>query len=161
MKKWVSSKTYTISALLPVGKKILTAMRCASVQPLVRPFRQDALSVCGEENCVNLAVCDSVGCGDDRRRHKIVIDVNLCGVRASHADIDRRLDIGKNIFHLVGFVTGGQIVLRRKIKRLALVNELKKLPPCLVGMEAYLSAHFVSRTLRGLGHEPRIIRRST
>ena len=25
-------------------------------------------------------------------------------------------------------------------------------------MEACLSAHFVSRTLRGLGHEPRIIR---
>jgi transposase len=30
-------------------------------------------------------------------------------------------------------------------------------PPCIVGMEACLSAHFVSRTLRALGHAPRII----
>lgn len=28
---------------------------------------------------------------------------------------------------------------------------------CIVGMEACLSAHFVSRTLRKLGFEPRII----
>lgn len=33
----------------------------------------------------------------------------------------------------------------------------EKLPPCIVGMEACLSAHFVSRTVRGLGFEPRII----
>jgi transposase len=67
------------------------------------------------------------------------------------------IDIGKDVFHLVGFDRDGQIVLRRKIKRLALVKEFEKLPRCVVGMEACLSAHFVSRTLRGLGFEPRII----
>jgi len=67
------------------------------------------------------------------------------------------LDIGKDVFHLVGFSTDGQVVLRRKIKRLALTETFKKLPPCIVGMEACLSAHFVSRTLRQLGHEPQII----
>ena len=67
------------------------------------------------------------------------------------------IDIGKEVFHLVGFSTDGKVVLRRKIKRLALISEFKKLPPCIVGMEACLSAHFVSRTLRKLGHEPRII----
>ena len=67
------------------------------------------------------------------------------------------IDIGKDTFHLVGFDTDGKIVLRRKIKRLALVSELEKLPPCIVGMEACLSAHFVSRAVRKLGHEPRII----
>ncbi len=67
------------------------------------------------------------------------------------------IDIGKDVFHLVGFDTDGAVVLRRKIKRLALVKEFKKLPPCIVGMEACLSAHFVSRTLRGLGFDPRII----
>ena len=65
--------------------------------------------------------------------------------------------IGKDLFHLVGFGRDGTIVFRRKIKRLALIDTLKKLPPCIVGMEACLSAHFVSRTLRALGHEPRII----
>lgn len=67
------------------------------------------------------------------------------------------IDIGKNVFHIVGFDPEGRIALRRKIKRLVLVNEFKKLPRCIVGMEACLSAHFVSRTLRALGFEPRII----
>jgi transposase len=67
------------------------------------------------------------------------------------------IDIGKEVFHLVGFDLDGEIVLRRKIRRLALVSELERLPPCIIGMEACLSAHFVSRTVRKLGHEPRII----
>ncbi|NNF94928.1 MAG: IS110 family transposase [Altererythrobacter sp.] len=67
------------------------------------------------------------------------------------------IDIGKDVFHLVGFDVDGKIALRRKIKRLALVSEFKNLPPCIVGMEACLSAHFVSRTLRALGFEPRIM----
>ena len=67
------------------------------------------------------------------------------------------IDIGKDVFHLVGFDPVGNLVLRRKIKRLALVKEFEMLPRCIVGMEACLSAHFVSRTLRKLGFEPRII----
>lgn len=67
------------------------------------------------------------------------------------------IDIGKDVFHVVAFDLDGKIVLRRKIKRLALENTFKKLHPCIVGLEACLSAHFVSRTLRALGHEPRII----
>ena len=67
------------------------------------------------------------------------------------------IDIGKDVFHIVGFDHEGRIALRRKIKRMALSREFEKLPPCLVGMEACLSAHFVSRTLRALGHSPRII----
>jgi transposase len=67
------------------------------------------------------------------------------------------IDIGKDIFHVVGLGTDGKIAFRRKIKRLALKEAFEKLPPCVVGMEACLSAHFVSRTLRTLGHEPRII----
>ena len=51
----------------------------------------------------------------------------------------------------IGVDINGEFVLRRKIKRLALVREFKKLPPCIVGMEACMSAYFVSRTLRGLG----------
>jgi transposase len=67
------------------------------------------------------------------------------------------VDIGKEVFHLVGFSPGGEVVFRRKIKRLALADTFKSLAPCIVGMEACLSAHFVSRMLRSLGHEPRII----
>jgi transposase len=67
------------------------------------------------------------------------------------------MDIGKEVFHLVGFGRDGKVAFRKKIKRLGLADVFRKLSPCIVGMEACLSAHFVSRTLRALGHEPRII----
>jgi transposase len=67
------------------------------------------------------------------------------------------IDIGKDVFHIVGFDLGGKIALRRKFRRLSLEDEFKRLPRCIVGMEACLSAHFVSRRLRALGFEPRII----
>jgi transposase len=67
------------------------------------------------------------------------------------------IDIGKDVFHLVGFDYDGQLVLRKKIKRMALITTFEELPHCIVGMEACLSAHFVSRTLRKMGFEPRII----
>lgn len=77
--------------------------------------------------------------------------------RAPQAFASIGVDIGKDVFHVVGFDAEGKVVLRKKIKRLALEREFVKLPPSVVGMEACLSAHFVSRALRRLGHEPRII----
>ncbi|WP_442917975.1 IS110 family transposase [Magnetovibrio sp. PR-2] len=67
------------------------------------------------------------------------------------------IDIGKDVFHIVGFDPTGTVVVRRKIKRLSLVKEFDHFPRCIVAMEACLSAHFVSRTLRKLGFDPRII----
>lgn len=55
------------------------------------------------------------------------------------------IDISKNVFHLFGFSADGRLVLRQKIKCLAFEATFRKLPPCIVGMEACLSAHFVSR----------------
>jgi transposase len=67
------------------------------------------------------------------------------------------IDIGKEVFHVVGLGADGKIAFRGKIKRLALKEAFEKLPPCIVGMEACLSAHFVSRMLKAPRHEPRII----
>jgi hypothetical protein len=67
------------------------------------------------------------------------------------------IDIGKEVFHLVGLGADGKIAFRWKVKRLAITGAFEKLPSCIVGMEACLSAHFVSRMLRALGHAPRII----
>ncbi len=58
---------------------------------------------------------------------------------------------------MVGFDRSGQLVLRQQIRRQALIAVFDMLPRCVVGMEACLSAHFVSRTLRGMGFRPRII----
>ena len=66
------------------------------------------------------------------------------------------VDIGKDVLHIVGFDAEGRIALRRKIKRLAFESEFAKLSPSIVGMEACLSAHFLSRVLRRLAHQPRI-----
>ena len=68
------------------------------------------------------------------------------------------IDIGKEVFHVVGFGTDGKIAFRRKIKRLGLLEAFKLLPPSIVGMEACLSAHFVSRALRQL---LRVVREKT
>src|SRR6516225_7217223 len=67
------------------------------------------------------------------------------------------VDIGKEVFHLVGFAADGEIAFRRRIRRLGLKDAFEKLPRCIVAMVACLSAYFVSRTLRALGHEPRTI----
>jgi transposase len=80
------------------------------------------------------------------KRHEDLADLSVVGI-----------DIGKDTFHLVGFDISGRRVLRLKIRRLAMPQVFEKLPRCVVGMEACLSAHFVSRTLRRLGFEPRII----
>jgi transposase len=45
------------------------------------------------------------------------------------------IDIGKDVFHRVGFDHRGKVAFRRKIKRLALVETFKALPPCIVGSE--------------------------
>lgn len=50
------------------------------------------------------------------------------------------IDIGKDVLHIVGFDEQGNIALRRKIKRLALIATFEKLPRCIVGLEACLSA---------------------
>lgn len=63
------------------------------------------------------------------------------------------IDIGKEVFHVVGFDADGKSAFRRKIKRLALVETFTRLPPSIVGMEACLSVHFVSRALRQLKHD--------
>ena len=43
------------------------------------------------------------------------------------------IDIGKEVFHLVGLGTDGKIAFRRKIRRLGLKDAFERLPPCIVG----------------------------
>jgi len=51
------------------------------------------------------------------------------------------VDIGKEVFHLVGFAADGKIAFRMRIRRLGLKDAFEKLPPCVVAMGACLSAH--------------------
>jgi hypothetical protein len=63
------------------------------------------------------------------------------------------IDIGKNTFHLIGLDSNGAIVLRQKLSRRQVEARLANMPPCLVGMEACVGAHHLSRQLKALGHE--------
>ena len=59
------------------------------------------------------------------------------------------IDIGKNSFHVVGHDARGAIVLRQKWSRGQVEARLANLPPCLIGMEACVGAHHLSRKLAG------------
>ena len=61
------------------------------------------------------------------------------------------IDIGKNSFHIVGHDERGAIVLRQKWSRGQVEARFANLPPCLVGMEACVGAHHLSRGLQKLG----------
>jgi transposase len=63
------------------------------------------------------------------------------------------IDIGKNSFHIIGQNQRGGIVLRQKWSRGQVETRLANLPPCLIGMEACVGAHHLSRKLQMLGHD--------
>jgi transposase len=67
------------------------------------------------------------------------------------------IDIGKNSFHVVGFDDRGAIALRQKWSRGQVETRLANMPPCLIGMEACVGAHHLSRKLKMLGHEARLM----
>ena len=67
------------------------------------------------------------------------------------------LDIAKSVFQVHGVDAGGQVVVRRQLKRRYVLAFFQKLPPCLVGIEACASAHHWSRELQALGHTVRLM----
>src|SRR5438445_2793550 len=67
------------------------------------------------------------------------------------------IDIGKNSFHVVGLDECGAIVLRQKWSRGQVEARFANMPPCLIGMEACVGAHHLSRGLQKLGHDARLM----
>jgi len=67
------------------------------------------------------------------------------------------IDIGKNPFHIVGLDLRGAIVLRQRWLRGQVKSRFANMPPCLVGMEACVGAHHLSRKLKALGHDARLM----
>ena len=61
------------------------------------------------------------------------------------------LDIAKSVFQVHGVDAAGQVLIRRQLKRRAVLAFFQKLPVCLVGIEACASSHYWSRELQALG----------
>jgi transposase len=51
------------------------------------------------------------------------------------------LDIAKSVFQVHGVDAQGGVVVRRQLKRRYVLAFFKKLPPCLVGIEACATSH--------------------
>jgi transposase len=67
------------------------------------------------------------------------------------------IDIGKNSFHVVGLDARGAIGLRQKWSRGQVEARLANMPQCLIGMEACVGAHHLSRKRKALGHDARLM----
>jgi transposase len=67
------------------------------------------------------------------------------------------LDIAKSVFQVHGVDAAGQAVIRRQLKRRYVLAFFRKLPSCLVGIEACASSHHWSRELKALGHTVRLM----
>jgi transposase len=67
------------------------------------------------------------------------------------------IDIGKNSFHAIGLDQRGAIVLRQKWSRGQVEARFANVPPCLIGMEACVGAHHLSRKLKEFGHDARLM----
>ena len=62
-----------------------------------------------------------------------------------------RIDLGKNVCSLVGLDAGGSVVLRRRIRRVSVIDFVQSLPCCVVAMEACCGAHHLGRVFETAG----------
>src|SRR5215469_12587901 len=67
------------------------------------------------------------------------------------------VDLGKNSCSLVGLDAAGHVVLRRRVRRDGVVGLVRKLPTCIVAMEACCGAHHLGRQLREQGYDVRLM----
>ena len=67
------------------------------------------------------------------------------------------IDIAKSVFQLHGIDADGAVVVQKKLRRGAVLNFLGKVGPCLIGMKACATSHYLAREIAALGHEVRLI----
>jgi transposase len=67
------------------------------------------------------------------------------------------VDIGKNVFHVVGLDRDGQPIQRARFRRDTLLEFFGRAAPALVGMESCAGSQWIARKLQSLGHQVRLI----
>jgi transposase len=67
------------------------------------------------------------------------------------------IDLAKSVFQLHGIDAAGEVIFRKKLRRSAVLDFLRDLAPCLIGLEACATAHFWAREIGALGHDVRLI----
>jgi transposase len=61
------------------------------------------------------------------------------------------IDLAKQVFQVHGVDSQEKPVLRKQLRRAQMLEYFKKMPPCLIGMEACSSVHYWSRELQKQG----------
>ncbi len=67
------------------------------------------------------------------------------------------IDLAKQVFQIHGVDGQEKVVLRKQLRRAHLLDYFKKLPSCLIGMEACGGAHYWARELQKLGHTVKLM----
>ncbi len=67
------------------------------------------------------------------------------------------VDLAKDLIVVCGGNRAGRVVLRRQFSPPAFAAWAANLPPCTIGMEACGSAHYWTRRLGALGHNPKLM----
>lgn len=67
------------------------------------------------------------------------------------------IDLAKNVFQFHGRNNEGKTLLRKRLARGRLLEEVAKMKPCVIGIEACGGSHYWAREFKKLGHEVRMI----
>ncbi len=67
------------------------------------------------------------------------------------------LDLAKHVFQVHAIDAAGCEIDKRAIRRGKLLDYFAALPPCMIGMEAFSSAHHWARQFEAMGHEVMLI----
>ena len=67
------------------------------------------------------------------------------------------VDLAKNVFQVHAIDGGGEVIVRRALRRRRVIPFFSKLEPCLIGLEACGTSHFWARALSSLGHRVKLM----
>ena len=67
------------------------------------------------------------------------------------------LDIAKSVFQVHGIDASGAVIVRRQLRRRQVLPFFRKLPACVIGIEACATSHHWAREITKLGHEVRLM----
>ncbi|MBH5373422.1 IS110 family transposase, partial [Bradyrhizobium glycinis] len=67
------------------------------------------------------------------------------------------IDIGKNLFHVVGLSCNGTPVQKVRFRRVTLLQFFARAQPSIVGMESCAGSQWLARKIQELGHKVRLI----
>ena len=94
-----------------------------------------------------IAMCQSVvSIKDHEQKEPSAMNVSIIG-----------LDLAKNVFQVHAIDDGGEVIVRRALRRRQMLPFFRKLEPCLVGMEACGTSYYWARELSGLGHRVKLM----